>query len=154
MRTPATFIDLTHRPPTLSQIFVSAAPMSFRLRCNRCTLLFWNVPGNGSGDYVGNYCHECTILSVRRIYQSRLAKLARSNSPWHLNTYEIATFGAGSLHPLAIQRAHRRAALYVVLVSPGPFRQKFTGSDTWDRSDNGPINYRRDLLEKIITYLI
>ena len=142
------------RPPTLSHIFVIAAPMPFRKQCNRCTMLFWNVPGNGSGDYVGNYCHECTILSDRRIYQSRLAKLARSPSPWHLNIDEIVAFWAGSLHPLAIQRVYRRAAIYVVLVSPGCLRDKLTGSADWDRSDNGSISYRRNLLEKVITYLI
>ena len=84
-------------------------------QCNICTIRFWNVPGDGSSsDYAGYYCHACTIRRDRSIYQSRLAMLARSPSPWHLNTDEIVTFGAGSLHPLAIQRVHRRAAIYVV----------------------------------------
>jgi hypothetical protein len=129
--------------------------MSFRLQCNQCTIRFWNVPCNGSSsDYVANYCHECTIHWERHIYQARHDMLARPLSLWHLNNDVIVSFGTGSLHPLAIQRVHRRAAIYVVLVSPGVLRWTLTGTGDWDRSDSGPTEYRRNLLEKVITYLI
>ena len=50
-----------------------------------------------------------------------------------------------------VPRDRRRDALHVFLESPGPLRQ-FRGE--WDRSDHGLVNYRRNLLEKIITFLI
>ena len=78
--------------------------------------------------------------------------LALSPSPWHLNINEIMTFGAGSLHPFAMQRVDQGAAMYVVLVSPGSLRRMLSGD--WDRSDIGRVEYRRNVLEKVITYLM
>ena len=59
---------------------------------------------------------------------------------------------AGSLDPRSVLRNRRRAALYVLLVSLGPMRE-FIKAESWDRSDHGPIQYRRDLLDKIISFL-
>ena len=72
--------------------------------------------------------------------------------PWQPHIVNrVVDFLAGSTAPVAVLRDRKRSALYVMLSSPGSLRQ-FTGWDAWDRSDHGPVEYRRDLLEKIITF--
>ena len=126
--------------------------MLFRVLCTQCAISFWNVPGNGcTGDDSGNYCQVCTINWDRRIYESGLAMLAHSLSTWHANINEMIMFGAGSLDPLALQRVDKRAAMYVVLVSRGSLLRML--SKEWDRSDTGLVEFRRNLLEDVVTYL-
>ena len=91
------------------------------------------------------------LIWDRRIYESRLAMLAHSLSPWHANINGMIMFGAGSLDPLALQRVDKRAAMYVVLVSRGSLLRML--SKEWDRSDTGLVEFRRNLLENVITYL-
>ena len=73
----------------------------------------------------------------------------------HVTRYALngtVLFTAGSLDPSLVLRNRRRAALYVMLVSPGPLRE-FIKPESWDRSDHGPMEYRRDLLDKCISFL-
>ena len=116
--------------------------------CMQCGINVWHVPGAGDS----GYCSMCCIRWTAARTRGQLAVVTAA-LPWQPFTVNrVVDFFAGSTAPDEVLRDRRRAALYVMLSSPGSLT-RFQGWGKWDRSDHGPVQYRRDLLEKVITFL-
>ena len=95
-------------------------------------------------------CEACDISFEQVRCSGRLAQVASDpfGSFPHGFTDAVVACLAGDLD--LVPRDRRRNALHVFLESEGLMRQFRMH---WDRSDYGPVQYRRNLLEKIITFL-
>ena len=116
--------------------------------CRQCGLHCWNVPNNAGLDF---YCQACVIHFEEDRWRGLLAQVASDpfgSFPCGFADAVVACL-AGDLD--LVPRHRRRDALHVFLESPGLLRQ-FRGQ--LDLSDHGLMEYRRNLLEKIITFLI
>jgi len=117
--------------------------------CYECEIYLWHVPGGGEM----GFCSRCCIQRDASRTRGRLAVVTTA-LPWEpYIVNRVVDFLAGSTAPDEVLRNRRRCAMYVILSSPGSLNTHFRGWNTWDRSDHGPLQYRRDLLEKIITLL-
>ena len=96
------------------------------------------------------YCSMCWIHWDAESIREKLAIIAPVLPLQQYAINGIVRCLVGSLDPRPVHRNRRRAALYVLLVSFGPMRE-FIKPESWDRSDHGP--YRRDLVDKIISFL-
>ena len=114
--------------------------------CMQCTWRWrFRVPG------ASGYCSMCCIHWAASRARGQLA-IVTTALPWQpCSDNRVVDFLADSTAPVAVLRDRKRSALYVMLSSPGSLRQ-FTGWDAWDRNDRGSVEYRRDLLQKIITF--
>ena len=122
--------------------------LEFSEPCMQCGIHVWHVPGAGDS----GYCSMCCIRRTAARTRGQLA-VVRAALPWQPFTVNrVVDFLAGSTAPDEVLRNRRRCAMYVMLSSPGSLNTHFRGWNTWDRSDHGPLP-RRDLLEKIITFL-
>jgi hypothetical protein len=95
-------------------------------------------------------CEACDISFEQVRCSGRLAQVASDpfGSFPHGFTDAVVACLAGDLD--LVPRDRRRHALYVLLVSGGLMRQFRLD---YDRSDYGPVVCRRNVLEKIITFL-
>ena len=117
----------------------------FSGRCFQCGMSYWFVDGSHG------YCRVCWIRWDTEIIKRKLTMVARGLPFAKCTINDIPGFLAGSLEADEVARSRKRAALYVILVSPGCLRQF---PDHSDSSDPSPMEYKRDLLDKIITFLV
>ena len=120
----------------------------FGFDCIQCGIHSWNVPDNWVFSWT--YCKACGIQWEQDRCRGRLAQVASAPFGSCVGGFTDAVVAclAGDLD--LIPRDRRRHALLVYLSSPGLLQQF---KNEWDRSDYGPVIYRRNLLEKIITFL-
>jgi hypothetical protein len=117
--------------------------------CVQCGFNYWHVPGGGNA----GWCSRCWVHWTASQTRARLAVIT-TTLPWQpCIVNQVVDVLAGSTASGVVIRNRRRAALYVMLSSHGYLRQ-FMDSDAWDRSDHGPVEFKRNLLGKIITFLV
>jgi len=115
--------------------------------CVQCGIHSWKVPDSYRHWL---HCQACVTHLEQDRWRGRLAQVAHGSVWFQLGGFTDAVVDclAGDLD--LIPRDRRRHALYVLLVSGGLMRQFRLD---YDRSDYGPVVCRRNVLEKIITFL-
>ena len=131
--------------------FVSCANMwLFGKSCLECGIYFWNVPGAGEM----GFCSRCCIPGDAARTRGRLAVVTTA-LPWEQYiANRVVDFLAGSTAPDEVLRNRGRCAMYAMLSSLGSLREHFRNLNALDRSHHAPMQYRRDLLKKIITLVV
>ena len=121
----------------------------FSARCVECGVHYWYRGG------CDGHCDACLIRYDTLCVFGQLAMVAsKSALPWP--KYDaIVVWLAGDLDSAIILRDRRRGALHILLSQPrGPFAP-LTLRSQWDRSEHHVlVQHRRDLLERIIIFLV
>ena len=115
--------------------------------CVQCGIHSWNVPDNYGHSL---HCQACVTHLEQDRWRGRLAQVAYGSVWFQLGGFTDAVVDclAGDLD--LIPRDRRRHALLVFLAPHGLLWQFRLEEDS---SDYSPVEYRRNLLEKIIAFL-